>query len=588
MRVTEQQAFSILANDMQRAQGKLLEIQQQVSTGTKVSLPSDDPSAFNQITLSQSSLAAIAQQLRNIDFSTARLSLTDQLLTNATSGLTQAQQLAVQFRSDTNTATQRATGAQQVQQIFGQLRQLANTEYNGHAVFTGASTHGRSTGLSLTVPVTLTAGSNDSLTVTVDGTSSGTIALGSGSLTGASLAALVQSKINSDATLSAAGKSVTVTFDVDHLVLTSNGNGPTSSVEVTGGSSLAAIGLNGGSTTTGAVPYALTAATSPAASNTGGAGIGQGRITDENRVTLDDYIIRFSSATAYDVYDVSAPVPVTAGSGNTGGATATDSGVVSPSQVTLHNYQIQFTSNTQYSVLDVTAGTTVSSGNTYVSGQPITFDGLRVTLTNGQTGGPQTGDTFSLAVSPRTVLSNQTYNSGTDIGFDGLRVTITNKSGAPAAGDRFAVVTGTQYQGDSGTQSIPIGTGQTVPTNIPGNQAFSGPTIDAFQALKALATSLRGNFRGGISQGITDTGTAIDQIGSTQGQVGALENRLTATSSTLQDAQSFLTTTLSHNQDVDLAKAITDLTMQQYAVQAASATLARVFQNSLLNYLPIA
>jgi flagellar hook-associated protein 3 FlgL len=587
MRVTEQQAYSTLANDMQRAQSRLLEIQQQVSTGVKVQIPSDDPSAFNQITLSQTSLAAIAQDLRNVNFSTARLSLADQLFSNVTASMTQVQQLAVQFRSDTTTADQRAIGAQQVRQLFGQLLQTANANYNGHAIFTGSSTHGRATGLSITTPVVLTSGANDSLTIKVDGTISGTISLGSGSLSGASLAALVQSKMNADSVLSAAGKSVTVMFDTDHLVITSNGSGPTSSVEATGGSSLSALGLNGGSSTTGAVPFALTATTSAVTGNTGGAAISQGRVTDSNSVTLDDYIIRFSSAATYDVYDISAPVDVTAGAVNTGGVRKTDAGVIDASQVTLHTYQIQFTSSTQYSVVDSTAGTTLSSGNTYVPGQNIAFDGLRVTLSNGATGGPQSGDTFSVSLVPRTVSANQAYSSGANIGFDGLQVTIASSSGAPAAGDRFNIRTSTQYQGDSSTQNIPVGAGQTVRTNIPGNQAFTGPSVDLFNAVKSLAVALRGSYDGGISQGIANSGTVIDQISSAQGEVGALANRLTSTSNSLQDAQTFLTTTLSQNQNVDLAKAITDLTMQQYAVQAASATLARVFQSSLLNYLPM-
>jgi flagellar hook-associated protein 3 FlgL len=42
---------------------------------------------------------------------------------------------------------------------------------------------------------------------------------------------------------------------------------------------------------------------------------------------------------------------------------------------------------------------------------------------------------------------------------------------------------------------------------------------------------------------------------------------------------------LSQTEDVDLAKAISDLTLQQYAIEAASRTLTRVFENSLMNYL---
>jgi flagellar hook-associated protein 3 FlgL len=265
-----------------------------------------------------------------------------------------------------------------------------------------------------------------------------------------------------------------------------------------------------------------------------------------------------------------------------------DSGLIDASQATLHAYQIQFTSSSQYSVLDTTAGTTLSSGNAYVSGQDISFDGLRVTLANGQAGGPRSGDTFSIALAPRTVLANQTYSSGADIGFDGLRVAVTSGTGAPAAGDRFTIATDIQYQGDDSAQSIPIGDGQTVQSNIPGSQAFTGPTVDIFRSMKQLSTALRGNYGAGISRGITESSTSIDQITAAQGEVGALVNRLTSTSNSLQDAQTFLTTMVSKSQDVDLAKAISDLTMQQYAVQAASATLARVFQNSLLNYLPLA
>lgn len=584
MRVTEQLTFGVLVNNLQRARARALEIQAQVSTGKRVRLPSDDPSAFNHIALDKASLASVEQRLRNIDFGRTRLDLTDKLLSNATLSVTRAQELAVQFRNDTNGPAERAIGAQEVRQIFSQLQQIANSELNGRAIFTGTSTHGRTTGLTIAVPVTVTNGSNDSLTVVVDGTTSGTIDLTSGteSLSGAALASRLQSRINADTTLSSQGKSVTVTFDTDHLVVVSNGYGPSSTVEVTGGTGRSSLGLVGGSTTTGAVPFALTATARAASSNTGGGVVSPGYIADENRVTLDDYIIRFSSPTTYDVFDLAAPVGVTVNPANTGGVIETDAGVVDASQVTLHNYQIQFTSSTQYSIVDTTAGTTVSSGNTYLPGGAVTFDGLRTTLTNGQRGGPQTGDTVAVSLNARTVLANQTYSSGAGIGFDGLRVSIT---GTPASGDRFSVLTGVQYQGDAGIQSIEVGTGQTVQTNVPGSTVFAGPTVDLLSSVKNLTVALRGNFGGGISQGITDTNLSLSQIGSVQGEVGALSNRLTETSSRLEEAKGFFTETLSQVEDVDMVKAISDLTLQQYALQAASQTLTRVFENSLLNFL---
>src|SRR2546422_358985 len=72
-------------------------------------------------------------------------------------------------------------------------------------------------------PVTITATSNDTLAVKVDGISSGTLSLTAGTyVSGDALAAEVQAKINADATLAAAGKAVSVSFQTNHLVIASN------------------------------------------------------------------------------------------------------------------------------------------------------------------------------------------------------------------------------------------------------------------------------------------------------------------------------------------------------------------------------
>lgn len=587
MRVTELQTFGVLANNLARARARALVFQQQVSTGKVVRQPSDDPSAFNHIALDKASIAAIEQRVRNIRFGQTRLDLSDKTLGGTTALLARAQQLAVQFRSDTNGPAERVIGATEVRQLFAQMHQAANTELNGQPVFTGTSTHGRTTGLAFTSPVTLTNGVNDTLVVTVDGVTSGTIDLTAGTetLTGAQWAARLQSRINADTALINAGKSVTVTFDTDHLVMASDLHGAESHVAVTGGAARPALGFAGGSATTGEAPFAMTATVRPASGNTGGAVAGQGRITDTNLATWDDYVIRFTSPTAYDVLNVTAPVVTSRGAANTGGAAILDAGMVDASRLTLHSYQIQFTSATQYSVLDTTAGTTVSSGNTYVSGNAITFDGLRVVLSNGQAGGPQAGDTFSVSLAPRSVLTSQPYASGGELSFDGMRVTLANGSGAPAAGDLFSIVSGVQYQGDAGVHAIEIGPNQTVPTNVSGDRAFMSGAVDLFATMKRLVSALRGNDRGGISEALGGLNQAISQIGAVQGEVGALSNRMTNSAAQLDEAKGFFVQTLSETEDVDLAKAISDLTLQQYAIEAASRTLTKVFENSLLNYL---
>jgi flagellar hook-associated protein 3 FlgL len=409
---------------------------------------------------------------------------------------------------------------------------------------------------------------------------------GAESLTGPDLAARVQSRINADGTLAGAGKQVTVTFDRDHLVIASNTHGADSAVTIVGGTASATLGFNGGSSATGNSPFALTAVAAAAGTNGGGATLSQGQVVDENQVTLDDYMIRFSSPASFDVYDVTVPVNVTRGASNTGGAVSADAGVIAPANLTLQDYQIQFTSSTQYSVVDTTTAAVLSSGNTYVSGSDIQFDGLRVRLANGQQGGPQAGDTFDVRLTPSRVLANQAYASGTNISFNGLRVAISNGSGTPAAGDRFSLVTGVQYLGDASVQNVEVGNSQTIATNVTGDRVFSGPSVDLFETIKQLTTALRGNDREGIAQALGKTTLGLNQVSSVHVEVGALSNRFTANAGRLDDSKAFFTQTLSEMEDVDMAKAISDLTLQQFAIEAASRTLNQVFQNSLMKYLP--
>lgn len=587
VRVTELQMFSSLVGNLQRARAKAFKLQEQLSTGKKVTKPSDDPSSFYSILSSKSSLDLIDQRLRNVQFGTGRLDLADRTLGNVTSGLARVRELAVQFRSNINGAAERSFGAAEVRQLLLEFQRLANTELNGHPVFGGTGTHGRATGRVITAPVTLTNGTNDTVTVTVDGVASGAIDLtaGSESLSGDALAARLQGRINADATLAAAGKTVTVTFEGDHLVVSSNGYGAGSSVVVSGGNGLAALGFNGGSSTTGDATYAVAASAQAASSNSGGAIAGQAIVRRADLATLDNYLIRFSSPGTFDVVNTSRPVNVTANAANQGKAGRTDGGVVDAAQVTIDSYSIQFTSDTQFQINNVTTGTVVSSGNTYVSGGAITFDGLRVVLTNGSGGGPRTGDQFSVSLDAKTVVANQSYISGTPISFDGVEVTLSNGSGAPVARDRFAVTTAIQYQGDAGLQRVEVADGETVPTNIPGGQIFNGPQVDLFAVVKNLEAALSGNDSEGIERSLGDLDRALNQVSVARGEIGALAGRLDVTASGLDESKGIISQILSEDEDADLAKTISELTLQQVALEAASQTVSRLFESSLLKFL---
>jgi flagellar hook-associated protein 2 len=103
-------------------------------------------------------------------------------------------------------------------------------------------------------PKTINSSNND-FQMTVDGTASGTITLTSQAYANLGvLATEMQTRINADATLRAAGKSVTVSVSGDDLEIRSNSVGSTSTLQITnsgGDSTITTLGLDSPTTTNG-------------------------------------------------------------------------------------------------------------------------------------------------------------------------------------------------------------------------------------------------------------------------------------------------------------------------------------------------
>ena len=143
----------------------------------------------------------------------------------------------------------------------------------------------------------------------------------------------------------------------------------------------------------------------------------------------------------------------------------------------------------------------------------------------------------------------------------------------------------TRYAGDAGSQQIEVADGEIVGTTVRGDEVFSGSDVNLFDTVQQLLAALRGNFKAGIIESLDSLDRAISQVGAAQGDVGALTNRLESTSLALDEAKELATNTLSSFEDIDLARTISELTLQEYAIQAAGATLGRIFDNTLLKYL---
>jgi len=256
MRVSEKMLFDRMSSRLQQQSASLLKLQEQVTGGKRINRPSDDPIGQAEVIRFEKSLESSDQYLRNIDRLSSFVSVSESALQTVQDQLVRARSLAVQGANATNTAADRAIIAQELRQIYDQLIAVANTNHEGAYVFAGDEIQTQpfvnqgfytGTDISGALPLTVTLGTNDTLTLSIDGVSS-TITLTAGAYaTGAALATEIQTQIAADTTFQNANVSAAVTFNSSNqLVLTSNAVGGTSAVTPTAGTAQAALGLSAG------------------------------------------------------------------------------------------------------------------------------------------------------------------------------------------------------------------------------------------------------------------------------------------------------------------------------------------------------
>lgn len=137
MRITmSMMAASTLAN-IQRNQERTEHLQNQITSGSRLTRPSDDPIGVAHALSFQESIDHTDQYLTNIDQAGAWLETTDGAL-NTVNGLVQrARELAVQAANDTFSAQDRLSIQAEVAQLQQHALDLAHSKYGAYYVFAG-------------------------------------------------------------------------------------------------------------------------------------------------------------------------------------------------------------------------------------------------------------------------------------------------------------------------------------------------------------------------------------------------------------------------------------------------------------------
>ena len=136
IRITQQYMYGNMVSGMQSSLGNYMETIEQGSSQKKVNRPSDDPAAFYRILTTRDSISATKKYMTNVNEAKGWLELTDSTMSNLTT-LMQSIKALMNQASTSRTASERQIMADEAWQMFGQILNLSNTEFNGNQLFAG-------------------------------------------------------------------------------------------------------------------------------------------------------------------------------------------------------------------------------------------------------------------------------------------------------------------------------------------------------------------------------------------------------------------------------------------------------------------
>ena len=173
-------------------------------------------------------------------------------------------------------------------------------------------------------------------------------------------------------------------------------------------------------------------------------------------------------------------------------------------------------------------------------------------------------------------LANTTYQG--NYVFAGTAV---NKSAYDSSG---------VYQGNSTTNNVNVGEGQTASLGLPGSTIFGAPSTPGqpdltFQNLSALSSDIKAGNYNAITADISNVQSSLNNVIAQRSSYGDTLQQLNSDSTNLSQEKLTLQQQQTNLIGADQAQVATNLSQAQTILEAAIAAASHVSQDSLINYL---
>jgi flagellar hook-associated protein 3 FlgL len=146
-----------------------------------------------------------------------------------------------------------------------------------------------------------------------------------------------------------------------------------------------------------------------------------------------------------------------------------------------------------------------------------------------------------------------------------------------------------QYQGDQGQRLVQADATRQMAVSSPGQAVFQGGGLDVFKTLNDLITLLNTPGTAGLAAGLatanSDTDQALDNVLTVRASVGSRLQELDALDNAGEDRKLQYSQILSELQDLDYAKALTQLSQQKLTLEAAQQSFVKTSGLSLFNFI---
>ena len=164
-------------------------------------------------------------------------------------------------------------------------------------------------------------------------------------------------------------------------------------------------------------------------------------------------------------------------------------------------------------------------------------------------------------------------------------------SGAATSTAPYSTASGDNtYAGDTGSVTRTIGTGQTVAVNTDLDSVLNGSSgspaglLNQLQAVYSQLTATPPD-TSQLGTGLSNLSSSLSALTAQAAGLGATQDGLQLAATRISDLQSSVTGSLSSDQDVNMATAMTTYSNEQAAFEAALKAGASIVQNSLMDFL---